>query len=117
MVRRFSRLGLSVFVALAAVLSVLLCCNIDVFGLLEGRDAIAYTVIGGWSTEWDQIYIAVTRLLFPFFGGLLIYRFGLRIRFSSCGFLLCSLILAAAFCMPHIGDTPNILILLSDKNF
>jgi hypothetical protein len=108
-VRRFSRLGLSVFVALAAVLSVLLCCNIDVFGLLEGRDAIAYTVIGGWSTEWDQVYIAVTRLLFPFFGGLLIYRLGLRIRFSSCGFLLCSLILAAAFCMPHIGDTPNIL--------
>lgn len=108
-VRRFSILGLSVFVALAAVLSVLLCCNIDVFGLLEGRDAIAYTVIGGWSTEWDQVYIAVTRLLFPFFGGLLIYRLGLRIRFSSCGFLLCSLILAAAFCMPHIGDTPNIL--------
>lgn len=108
-IRRFSKVWLSVFVALSAVLTVLLCCDIDVFGLLEGRRDIAYTVIGGWSTEWDQLYIGISRLLFPFFGGLLIYRLGMRLRFPRYGFLICSVLLAIALCVPHVGgSTPNI---------
>lgn len=108
-IRRFNKGALSAFVILAAIPLGLLCLNIDAFGLLEGRTGTAYTVIGGWSVTPDQLYIGLSRLLFPFFGGLLIYRLGMRIRFPRYGFLLCSLILAAAMCFPHVGGrTPNI---------
>lgn len=109
-VRRFSMAVLTVFVGLSAVLIVLLGLNIDLFGLLAGRDAAAYTVIGGFGLSSDQIYIGVTRLLFPFFGGLLLYRTGKRISMGKRGFLWTSLILAAVLVMPHLGgDQPNAL--------
>lgn len=108
LIRRFNKTALTLFVLLAAVPLAMLCLNIDSFGLLAGRDALAYTVIGGWSVTADQLYIGISRLLFPFFGGLLIYRLGMRIRFAKRGFLLCSLMLAAILCFPHMGGaTPN----------
>lgn len=108
-IRRFSKTVLTLFVLLSAIPLALICLDIDVFGLFEGREALAYTVIGGWSTTADQLYIGISRLLFPFFGGLLIYRLGMRIRFARRGFLLCSLLIAGALCFPHVGGlTPNI---------
>lgn len=102
LVRRFSKAGLSILVALSGVLTVLLCCDIDLFGLLEARKWAAYTPIGGWAVTPDQIYIGLSRLMFPFFGGLLLYRLGLRLKFSK-GFIVTSVILALVLCMPHIG--------------
>lgn len=109
-VRRFSKIGLIIFVGLSGLLTIFLCCDINLWGILDGREAAAYTVIGGWALTPDQLYIGITRLLFPFFGGLLIYRIGARVKFSSYGFLLCSILLAVVLCVPHIGgDKPNIL--------
>lgn len=75
-----------------------------------------YTVIGGWSLTPDQIYIAMTRLMYPFLCGLLISRI-LRKGMSQSnpsgsplhakgGFWWCSLILVAVFSIPQIGGKP-----------
>lgn len=108
-VRHFGRIALTVFVALSAFMTISLCCNLDWFGLLEARSYAAYTAIGGFGLSSDQIYIGVSRLLYPFFCGLLLYRLGLRIKIRSYGFIWCSLALALLLCFPHLGGVqPNI---------
>ncbi|MBD5234168.1 MAG: acyltransferase [Bacteroidales bacterium] len=109
-VRRFSKIVLMIFVALSALLTIDLCFNLDWFGVLSERSYAAYTVIGGFGLSADQIYIGIARLLFPFFGGLLLYRLGIRIKFARGGFLITSLIMAVILAVPHLGgDTPNAL--------
>lgn len=109
-IRRFSKTLLCIFVALSLLFTVDICFNLDIFGLLKARQYAAYTVIGGFGLSADQIYIGVGRLLFPFFGGLLIYRLGARIRLEKYGFAACSLVLALILAVPHLGgDTPNAL--------
>lgn len=103
-VRRFSRMALGVMVALSAFLTIDLALDLDVFGLLEVRSYARYTVIGGFGLTPDQIYIGICRLLYPFFGGLLLYRLGkLRANLKSGGMLWCSLAVAATLAVPHIG--------------
>ena len=103
-VRRFSRVTLGVMVALSAFLTIDLAMDLDVFGLLEVRSYARYTVIGGFGLTPDQIYIGISRLLYPFFGGLLVYRLGkLRVNLKSGGMLWCSLAVAATLAVPHIG--------------
>ena len=103
-VRRFSRVALGVMVALSAFLTIDLAMDLDVFGLLEVRSYARYTVIGGFGLTPDQIYIGICRLLYPFFGGLLLYRLGkLRFNLKSGGMLWCSLAVAATLAVPHIG--------------
>ena len=82
----------------------------NVFGLFE---APHYTVIGGWSLMPDQIYIAFTRLLYPFLCGLLISRIlpGRRTEANPSGspihlrggFWWCGLAIAVLLAMPNIG--------------
>lgn len=103
-VRRFSTIALAVMVALSAFLTIDLSLNLDIFGLLEVRDYARYTVIGGFGLTPDQIYIGICRLLFPFFGGLLLYRMSRwRINLRSRGMLWCSLAITATLVVPHIG--------------
>lgn len=103
-VRRFSIVVLSVFVFLSAFLTIDLAMNIDATGLLAVRDYAQYTVIGGFGLTPDQIYIGICRLLYPFFGGLLLYRLGkLRINLKRGAMTWCSLAVAATLVMPHIG--------------
>lgn len=107
-VRRFNKIVLTVFVALSAFLTISLCCNLDWFGLLQPRSYAAYTAIGGFGLSPDQMYIGVSRLLYPFFCGLLLYRIGLRINLRKGGFIWCSIMLAVLLCWPHLGgDRPN----------
>ena len=73
-IRHFSKIALGIFVALAALLTIDIAFNIDTFGLLATREAAAYTFIGGWSLTPDQLYIGISRLLYPFFVGLLLSR-------------------------------------------
>lgn len=101
-IRRFPKFLLALFVLAAAVLTLDLTLNLDLFGLLAGRDGAAYTVIGGWCITPQQCYIGATRLLYPFFAGLLLSRIGKRIRVRG-GFWWCSLLIAAALVMPHVG--------------
>lgn len=103
-VRRFSTPVLSVFVFLSAFLTIDLAMNLDVFGLLAVREYAKYTVIGGLGLTPDQIYIGICRLLYPFFGGLLLYRLGkLRINIRYGSMFWCSLAVVATLVIPHIG--------------
>ena len=100
-IRHFSKTLLCVFVGLSALLTLDICLNTDVFGLLEGRSYAANTVIGGWSLDAEQGYIGVTRLLYPFFCGLLVSRTNKLINVKG-GFWWCSLLLIIMFWMPCI---------------
>lgn len=103
-IRRLSTIVLGVFVFMSALLTVDLALDIDISGLLAARDYAQYTVIGGFGLTPDQIYIGLCRLLYPFFGGLLLYRLGrLRINLRRGAMLWCSLAVAATLVMPHIG--------------
>ena len=112
-IRRFSKLLLGICVAVFAVFTIILCLNIDIFGILDERSYAAYTVIGGWSTTPDQLQIGFTRLLYPFFCGLLISRLmnsGSRFftHHSSLftlkgGFWWCSLFIVILLAMPWLG--------------
>lgn len=101
--RRLSKVFLGVLVAVGAVLTIILCLNIDVTGWLSAREYATNTVIGGWSTTPEQLQIGVTRLLYPFLCGLLLSRMPkLRIHISN-GFWWCSLMIAAILVVPRIG--------------
>lgn len=107
-VRRFSTTVLAVFVFLSAFLTVDVAMNIDIWGLFEAREAAKYTVIGGFGLTPDQVYIGVSRLLYPFFAGLLLFRIGkARISLRHGGMLWCSIAVAATLTVPHIGGATH----------
>ena len=90
-VRKFSRTVLSVLVVLA------------------GAALVHYTVtcksgdvIGGWSIDALQLRIGFTRMMYPFFAGLLLSRTAKLTRLSHA-FLWCSLLLLIVLAMPRIG--------------
>ncbi|RYY07887.1 MAG: acyltransferase [Sphingobacteriaceae bacterium] len=94
--RKFSKTVLSIFVFLFACLLV----QYLVWG--DKGD-----VIGGWSLDQTQLRIGFTRMLFPFFGGLLLSRTGKLIRIKGA-FLVCSLLLLIVFCIPRIGGAAHL---------
>ena len=103
-VRRFSTVVLALFVGLSALLTIDLALNFDVFGLLVVRDYAKFTVIGGFGLTPDQVYIGICRLLYPFFGGLLLFRMSKwRIRIRRGAMTWCSLVVVATLAVPHIG--------------
>lgn len=103
-VRRFNVIVLAVMVTVSAFLTIDLCLNLDTFGLLEVRSYAKYTVIGGFGLTPDQIYIGICRMLYPFFGGLLLYRLGkCRIKLNRGGMTWCSVAVAATLVVPHLG--------------
>ncbi|MDE6310385.1 MAG: acyltransferase [Muribaculaceae bacterium] len=101
-IRRMPRWMLALFVVSFAFFTIDVTLNLDTFGLLAGRMKERYTLIGGWSLAPTQLYIGFTRLLYPFFAGLLVYRLGMRIKVRG-GFYLCSAIIAAVLLMPRVG--------------
>lgn len=105
-IRRFSKTMLVVFIAFSALLTLNLTLNIDLGGILEPRSWAKYTVIGGWSTSPDQLMVGITRLLYPFFCGLLISRMGWLTKVSR-GFWWCSLAVVIALAMPHLNGHEN----------
>lgn len=100
--RRLSKAALGICVAIFAVMTITLCLDIDVTGFLQERSYASYTVVGGWSTTPDQLQVGLTRLLYPFFSGLLVSRVGKLIKVRG-GFWWCSLMIAVLFCMPWMG--------------
>jgi len=91
-VRRFSKLVLSVFVFLAGLMMVLY--------LVLGPTG---DLIGGWSLDGPQLFVGFTRVLYPFFAGVLLCRLGKLIRINGA-FWWCSLLLAIVLSIPRIGD-------------
>ena len=100
-IRHFSKLALSIFVFMTAFLTIDIAMNIDVFGLLEKRAYAANTLIGGWSITPDQLYIGISRLLYPFFIGFLLSLIGKYIKINN-GFFWCSLIITVIFFMSRL---------------
>jgi peptidoglycan/LPS O-acetylase OafA/YrhL len=91
LIRRFSNAMLSILVAIAGAALIHLAVTSP-----QGD------VIGGWSIEWTQFRIGLTRLCYPFFAGLLLSRIAKpgRIKHS---FLWCSLLLLAMLFIPRVG--------------
>ena len=96
LVRRFSKLLLSIFVSLAA------CMMISYLLLGPNGD-----LIGGWSLNSEQLFIGFTRLLYPFFAGVLLSRIGKLIRVKNA-FWWSSLLIIVALCIPRIGDEHHV---------
>lgn len=89
-IRKFSKTALSILVFLAAIVLV----QYAVSG--EGD------LIGGWSVTGPQLRIGFTRLIFPFFAGLLLSR-TIRTTTVPHAFLWCSMLLFVFLAIPRIG--------------
>ncbi len=108
--RRLPKVALAVLCACCAFFTLDVTLGWNVFGIFEKPQ---YTVIGGWSLAPEQIYIAFTRLLYPFLCGLLISRIlpgrrtpanpsGSPIHLKG-GFWWCGLAIVVLLAMPNIG--------------
>jgi peptidoglycan/LPS O-acetylase OafA/YrhL len=100
-IRHFPKWLLAVFVVLCAMLTIDISLDIDMFGFLAERSS-HYTVHGGWSLNAEQMYLGFSRLLYPFFAGLLMAKMSLSIKMKH-GFWWCSLFLAIALFVPRIA--------------
>lgn len=104
--RKMPKVMLGCCVAVFACMTVILCLNIDVTGWLSLREYASYTVVGGWSLTPDQLQVGLTRLLYPFFAGLLLSRMGWLLRLRR-GFWWCSLMIVVMLAMPWMGVGEN----------
>ncbi len=102
-IRKLPRTILAILVILFAFLVIDRTLNLNVFGLLPNKLPYMYSSIGGWSITSSQLYIGATRLLFPFFAGLLISRYNKLISVKA-GFWWCSLIIVIIFSIPRLGE-------------
>lgn len=59
-------------------------------------------VIGGWALDKSGVHIGLTRVMFPFFAGVLLMRLGKRIKVRN-GFAVCSLLLIVGLSLPRFG--------------
>lgn len=90
--RKFSNKVMTILVLIFAGLLI----NYTVFGP-KGD------VIGGWSLNLEQMNVGFTRLLYPFFAGVLLCRLGKLIHLKGA-FWICSLMITVVLAMPRIGD-------------
>ena len=97
-IRRLTQLVLVVFVFLFAGLLVHYC--------VTGTQG---DVIGGWTLNAPQLRIGFTRVLFPFFAGVLLCRAGKVIRVKGA-FWICSLLLITALSLPRFGGPGHLWI-------
>ena len=105
-IRRFSKVMLFVFVLISAFLTLNLALNLDVFHTFTERIAQRYTMIGGWTLNVEQTLIGFSRLLFPFFAGLLLSQMKGVIHMKA-GFWWSSFLLVVMLIMPRIGGVTH----------
>jgi peptidoglycan/LPS O-acetylase OafA/YrhL len=95
-IRKFSKKWLGVFVFLAGALLI--------HYLVWGPNG---DVIGGWSVDKTQLNIGFTRMLFPFFAGLLLSRMDKLIHIKGA-FWVCSLLVVTLLSIPRIGGADHL---------
>lgn len=95
-IRKFSKLALSILVFLSA--GVLIHYAVT---------SSTGTVIGGWTLDAMHIQIGFTRVMFPFFAGLLLFRVATLTHIKNA-FLWCSLLVITVLVMPKIGGSQNL---------
>jgi peptidoglycan/LPS O-acetylase OafA/YrhL len=89
--RKLSNRALGVLVGLAGLAMV----HMLVFGARGD-------LIGGWALDLSGVCVGLTRVMFPFFAGVLLMRLGKRIKVPNA-FAVCSLLLIAALALPRFG--------------
>ena len=94
-VRHFSKKLLSLLVLLSAAAVVHL-------GLTSHEGDFA----GGWSVDGPNLHIGFTRLMFPFFGGLLLFRLGKIVRVPHAFWVSSGLILVV-LALPRFGGAAH----------
>src|SRR5664279_3886557 len=95
-IKRFSKTALSILVFLAG------CALIHLAVTSSASD-----IIGGWSLEPSQLRIGFTRLMYPIFAGLLLYRVG-KLAHVNYAFFWCSLLTVIVLAMPRIGGSEHL---------
>src|SRR5665213_1472442 len=95
-IRKLSKKALAVLVFLFACLLI--------HYLLMGPTG---DLIGGWSLSGEQLNVGFTRLLFPFFAGVLLCRMGKLIKINGA-FWLCSLFIVIILSVPRIGGSAHL---------
>jgi peptidoglycan/LPS O-acetylase OafA/YrhL len=91
-IRRFSLAALRIFVFLAGCLMV--------GYLLFGPQG---DLIGGWALNGRQLLVGFTRVLYPFFAGMLLCRLRQVIHIKAA-FFWCSVLLVVMLSLPRIGE-------------
>lgn len=66
-------------------------------------------VTGGWTLTFEQVRVGMTRMMYPFFAGLLLSRIGKPIHVKNA-FLWCTLLVAAILFMPRIGGADHLWV-------
>ncbi|MDR1582648.1 MAG: acyltransferase [Prevotellaceae bacterium] len=89
-IRKFTKTALTILVVVAACFTIHLTWT-------QGD------VIGGWTVNAHHLHVGFTRLMYPFFAGLLLYRIGKVINIPKQTFAWCSLLLVTVLVMPRIG--------------
>ena len=64
-------------------------------------------VIGGWSVNAEQLRIGFTRVMYPFFAGLLLFRVG-KLAQVKYAFFWCSLLVVVVLAMPRVGGADHL---------
>lgn len=91
-VRRFSKTALTVLVLIAGCFTVHYCLT-----------APTGDIVGGWSLNWRQQYVGIVRLMYPFFGGLLLFRLGWLVHIKKRALRWCSLMIVVILSFPRLG--------------
>jgi peptidoglycan/LPS O-acetylase OafA/YrhL len=95
-VRRFSKTALWILVLLAGIALVQLAVT-----------SPAGDVIGGWALDPTQLRIGFTRVMYPFFAGLLLARTA-KLTYVQHAFGWCSILLVIVFAVPRIGGSAHL---------
>lgn len=97
-VRKLSNRSLGALVALSAIALIYLA-------VLGPRGDL----IGGWALDPPGIQIGLSRVMFPFFAGVLLMRLGGRLQIPSA-FTISSALLIVALCLPRFGGTDHLWV-------
>ncbi len=95
-IRKFSQTALSVLVVLSGAALVHLLFT-----------SPAGYVVGGWTLDSNHIHIGLCRVMFPFFAGLLLCRWGKQIRIPNAFFWSSALVILI-MAMPRLGSKEEI---------
>jgi peptidoglycan/LPS O-acetylase OafA/YrhL len=95
-IKNFSRTALSILVFFSA------CALIHLAVTSPAGD-----VIGGWSLDATQLRIGITRVMYPFFAGLLLSR-TVKLTYVKNAFLWCSILVVVVFSIPRVGGTAHL---------
>ena len=113
-IRHLGKTMLTFLVIFFAMLTIGMGLGFDFFGIMNTRPDYQPigTFIGGWDMNPDQLLLGWTRLLYPFFAGLLLSRIMANSKSSQDsdsllnrhGFLIASVCLSVILLIPYIGS-------------